>query len=281
MFGYLTAATELLEEEQLKRYKSAYCGLCRSLRDRHGNLARMTLTYDITFLVLLLDSLYEPEERTGENTCLVHPRTARPWRRSEFTDYGADMNLALAYLKCMDDWEDDSSPLALAEAKTLQKAYRNVCARYPRQCGAIERSLKQLHTLERERIEDPDAAAGSFGELMAEVLVVREDRWADTLRCMGRALGRFLYTMDACMDLDADALRGRYNPYRRWYGLDNSRRFRDILKMLLGECLFYYDRLPLVQDASLLQNILCAGLWAQYDKKFEPEKGRTHGTGSV
>ena len=83
------------------------------------------------------------------------------------------------------------APLALAEAKSLEKAYRKVCAQYPRQCGAIERSLKTLHELEQERIEDPDAAAASFGELMAEALVLKEDRWADTLRGMGHALGRF------------------------------------------------------------------------------------------
>ena len=281
MFGYLTAAAELLEEEQLARYKAAYCGLCRSLRERHGALARMTLTYDMAFLVLLLNSLYEPEEQAGEDTCPPHPRKPRPWWRSPVTDYAADMNLALAYLKCLDDWEDDSSPLALAEAKSLEKGYQTVCARYPRACRAIEQSLDRLHALEQAREEDPDAAAACFGELMAEVLVWREDRWAETLRSLGRALGRFLYVMDACMDLDRDALRGSFNPFRRYYGLDNAGRFRDILRMLLGVALIAFDRLPLVQDTGLMQNILCAGLWAQFDKKFGPEKGREHGTGSV
>ena len=74
------------------------------------------------------------------------------------------------------------------------------------------------------------------------------------------------------MDLDADALHGSYNPFRRYYGLDNADHFRSILQMLLGECMRAYDRLPLVQDKDLLDNILCAGTWAQFDKKFLKER---------
>ena len=282
MFGYLVADPAQLTAEEAERYRACYCGLCRSLGSRHGQLARLSLTYDMTFLVLLLGSLYEPQERRGEDTCLPHLRKPRPWLSSEVTDYAADMNVALAYLKCLDDWEDDGKPAALAEAKLFEASYRQVEGKYIRQCAAIRESLDQLHALEEKKIEDPDAAAASFGRLMAEVLVLREDRWADTLRALGDSLGRFLYVMDACMDLDSDAFRGRYNPFRRFYGLpDNGKRFRDLLKMLLGDCLRHFDRLPLVQDVGILQNILCAGLWAQFDKKFGSGKERDNGTGSV
>lgn len=282
MFGYLTADTGLLTPGELARYKASYCGLCRSLQERHGNAARLTLNYDMTFLVLLLQSLYEPEERQGEETCLPHPIQARPWQRSAATDYAADLNTALAYLKCLDDWEDDGSLAALAAAKSLRAAYERVCRDYPRQCAAIRKGMDVLAALEQGRTEDPDAAAASFGGLMGELFVWREDRWGETLRRMGDALGRFLYVMDACMDLDADAFYDRYNPFRRFYGLpDNEQRFRAILRMLLGDCLAAFDRLPLVQDASILKNILCVGLWAQFDRKYKGKKESADGAGSV
>ena len=126
MFGYLTANTELLTPEELERYKACYCGLCRSLQKRHGQASRLTLNYDMTFLVLLLQSLYEPEETRGEDTCLPHPLQARAWQRSEASDYGADLNVALAYLKCLDDWEDEGSLKAIAQAATLHGAYERV-----------------------------------------------------------------------------------------------------------------------------------------------------------
>ena len=50
--------------------------------------------------------------------------------------------------------------------------------------------------------------------------------------------------------------------------------------MILGEGLMAFDRLPLVQDAGILKNILCAGLWAQFDQKYSNKKGQADGTGS-
>ena len=73
MFGYLVAASEVLDEAQRARYKQCYCGLCRSLEKCFGQAARLTLNYDITFLVLLLSSLYEPEENRQSLPCLRHP----------------------------------------------------------------------------------------------------------------------------------------------------------------------------------------------------------------
>ena len=87
MFGYLVAASELLEEEQQQRYKECYCGLCRSLDRCFGSAARLTLNYDLTFLVLLLSSLYEPEEEHGESVCPRHPAKRQQWMTNEISDY--------------------------------------------------------------------------------------------------------------------------------------------------------------------------------------------------
>ena len=54
MFGYVIANLEGLTQAQKDRYKGCYCGLCRVLKQRHGFSGRLTLTYDMTFLVLLL-----------------------------------------------------------------------------------------------------------------------------------------------------------------------------------------------------------------------------------
>ena len=107
MFGYLVAATKVLEEDELARYKSVYCGLCRSLKRCFGEHARLTLNFDMTFLVLLLSSLYEPEEEHDSQTCVRHPVEPHPYALSGLIDYAAHMNIAMAYLKCLDDWNDE------------------------------------------------------------------------------------------------------------------------------------------------------------------------------
>jgi len=277
MFGYLVAAAKVLEQDELDRYKQVYCGLCRSLKRCFGQAARLTLNYDMTFLVLLLSSLYEPEEQTGESACPRHPIKPQPYVMSALSDYAANMNIAMAYLKCLDDWKDDRSVVAWSEARTLRPAYERVQKRYPRQCRAIEEALDELSAIEQEGREDPDAAAVCFGKMMREVFVYREDRWAEPLRHMADSLGRFLYLLDAAMDLDEDAKRNHYNPFLRLNGdAENEQRFRDILRMQLGDCVWWFDRLPLVQDAGLMKNILCVGLWAAFNQKYmreEPEDG--------
>lgn len=282
MFGYLAAITEMFDEQQMERYKACYCGLCRSLKERHGELPRFTLNYDMSFLILLLSSQFEPQETETEKRCIAHPCKARRSRQSEITDYAADMNVALAYLKCLDDWQDDSNFLSLAAAGALKSAYKAVSEKYPRQCDAMKRELDALHEMEKRNDEDIDAASSCFGRLMAEVLVYREDRWSGTLRGLGMALGKAVYVMDACMDLDSDAVHNRYNPLRRYYGLpNNEERFRAIIKMLMGECVRLFDILPLVQDAEIMKNILCFGFWAQFERKYGKEKGPLHVSGSV
>lgn len=280
MFGCLVADTATLTPEELERYKSCYCGLCHTLKTRFGQLSRLTLTYDMTFLVLLLESLYEPEDDTGTSNCILHPAKQHKWSRSAITDYAADMNVALAYLKCIDDWHDDTSPAALAGAGLIRSGYLEARERWPRQCAAMDRCLGKLSELERCSA-GPDESSACFGKLMGELFVIYDDRWSDTLRAMGEYLGQFIYVMDACIDLDGDVFWERYNPFQsRWETID-AEHFRDILKMLLGECLRHFDRLPLVQDAGILKNILCTGVWAKFNDKFNKRKGTADVSGSL
>lgn len=269
MFGFVTIDPQKLTEEQVLRYKTVYCGLCRSLRDRHGSMARMTLTYDMTFLVLFLSSLYEPYELGGEEACPAHPMKRRAFRQSEISDYAADMNIALAYHNCIDDWKDDLDLAALAGSELMKASYKRVCSKYPRQCNAIEKCLAELSGIEQRWDIDPDAAAGSFGRLMAELFVMREDFWSDKLRSFGMALGQFVYVMDACMDLKNDKRYYKYNPFVSLYGrLDEEERFRDILQMLLADCVREFEALPLLQDADIIRNVLCFGVWSKFNKHY-------------
>ena len=274
MFGYLIASADKLTEEELGRYKSCYCGLCRSLKERHGQISRLTLNYDMTFLVLLLESLYEPEESVGCGPCLAHPRGERSWWRSEVSDYAADMNLALGYLSSLDDWEDESSLRGLAASGVLKKKYQEVKEQYPSQCAAMEQSIFQLHTIEGENSDNADAAAATFGRMMGEIFVFRGDRWSDTLYAFGDSLGRFIYLMDAVCDLDKDTYKNNYNPFRKYYGSSrNAEFFREILKIYLADAVYEFEKLPLVQDAGLMKNILCSGLWSRFEEKYGSIQG--------
>ena len=110
MFGYVKANLGELTQVQRDRYNAVYCGICRQIRERSSNLARLGLHYDMAFLALLLMSLYEPEETGGERACILHPIKPKPWLDNEYIRYAADMNVALAYYKAADDRQDEKRP---------------------------------------------------------------------------------------------------------------------------------------------------------------------------
>ena len=271
MFGYVTANWKELSKEQQERYSAIYCGICRGIGQQSGQLARLGLSYDMAFLSALLMSLYEPEETSGKSNCIPHPFVRRPWIDNPYVRYSADMNVALAYYNCLDDWQDDGKRSAKAMAHLLEARYPAIEERFPRQCRAIRDSIARLSQLEKENCPNPDEPAGVFGQLMAELLVYDEDLWAPTLRQMGHALGRFIYLMDAAVDYKKDLRKGKYNPYIAM-GLGEDRaRWEDYLVLTMGRCTQAYEKLPLVQDKALLDNILYSGVWVNYRGKRKEE----------
>ena len=274
MFGFLVADENLLEEEELLRYKACYCGLCRSISERHGTLPRASLSFDMTFLVLLLDSLYDPDSDQGKNGCVLHPFSKREWRKSVYTEYAADMNVVLSYYKALDNWNDDRSLLARTYARFLKEQVDSLYSLYGEKLTRIAADLNQLHEMEQAGIPDADAAASCFGRLMRELFSVREDHWSGLLADLAFSLGKAIYIMDACVDLEEDVSKGRANPFAgRISRPDNREYFESILKMFMGEVLYLLDRLPVCEDLGILKNILCHGIWAQFRRKYPSPDG--------
>ncbi len=272
MFGYILADVKSLEPQQRARYRSCYCGLCRAIGGHCGASCRLSLTYDMVFLALLLGSLYEPPEEEQNTFCLVHMGRRRSVR-SAATDYAADLNVLLARLSCLDDWVDDRNLLRLGEAKLLRRGAEAAAGRLGAKAKFIRDCLKELSDVEARGEKDPDPGASAFGRLMGELFVWRQDRWEPTLRQAGEHMGRFLYLMDALEDLERDGRRGLYNPLAEIAAQGATREeILDILVNQMASCAALIDRLPLVQDAGLLNNILYNGVWSSLGRKEEDKK---------
>lgn len=72
MFGYVMINKGDLKVRELETYQSFYCGLCQKLKERYGLSGQLTLSYDLTFVVILLTGLYEPKVKKG-TTHWRHP----------------------------------------------------------------------------------------------------------------------------------------------------------------------------------------------------------------
>lgn len=265
MFGFVTADLAACSSQEAERYRGCYCGLCQAIGRDCGQLCRTALQYDFVFLALLLSSLYEPAETQSTLRCPVHGFRKQPVWTNEFFSYCGQMNVLLTYYSCLDHWHDEKNLLRLAQAQILASAGRRAADRYPRQAGAIRQSLQELACLEKNSCGQPDTAANAFGALMGRLFVLKDDCWQPILFSLGQSLGRFLYLLDAVLDLDRDRRRGLYNPLLTFSPDSCSlEAYQPELTMLLGECAQEFEKLPLIQDAGLLRNILYSGIWSHY-----------------
>lgn len=283
MFGYVVPSVESLDEAERARYHEVYCGLCRVLGERCGQRCRLALTYDLAFLSLLLSSLYEPEQQQGQGRCLPHPMKSHAFVYTECTAYAADVTVALAYYKALDDWHDDRSVRARTAMVALAGPYRAVSERNPRICRAIETGMADIDALEetaRAAAESadvsepaPDAAANRFGALMGELFVYRpDDYWADDLRRLGARLGKFIYVMDAVMDFEDDKASGSYNPLVAMHATKDD--MKNNLDLLIGSVAEAFERLPLERDLHLLRSVVYAGVWQKYNARENDKEKR-------
>lgn len=267
MFGYVTINQETLPEDRVKRYRAYYCGLCRTLKARHGNIGRMTLSYDLTFLYILLSSLHEPEETDGEATCPTHPVKPQPFVENEAAAYAADMNIALAYHKGLDNWQDERKASGLAQSRLLAKAYQRVAAQHPDTCRVIEECLRDIHQIEQSQAPNVDALANLTGRMLGEIYRAYrpDDPFAGVLWDVGSAMGRFIYMMDAYEDLPGDQRKQQYNPLVDYATHEDYEALcQEGLSMLIAECAEAFEILPLMKDVDILRNILYSGVWTHY-----------------
>lgn len=272
MFGYITVNKNELKIKDYKKYQTYYCGVCRGLADNYGLTGRMTLTYDMAFLALLLSSLYEDGTKPVKRRCIPHPVSKHEEIRNEYTDYAAAVNVMLSYYKMKDDWEDDESVRGAAFAALLRRAYRKASRRYPRQARAISRYIKKQHKCEKSGESSVDVAANPTGEMLASIFNMKNDMWQYDLKRMGFFLGKFIYIMDAFDDLEKDIRHGNYNALKSRYDAGSTgarKKFdsecRDMLMMLAAQSSMAFEALPILDNADILRNILYSGIWSRFN----------------
>ena len=265
MFGYVITNCKTLTDEQRARFRALYCGMCKTLKARYGNVGRLTLSYDMTFVAMVLSALYEPEEEQGREKCAPHPFKAHDYAINPVMDYAVDLNVALAYHKCVDNWQDDRNPAFAAATRALRSAYRAARERRPEKCLAIERWMEDIRAFEQRGLEEIDPPMNLTGRMLGTLFQYRDDYWAEQLYKMGDGLGRFIYFMDAYDDLESDVRHRKFNPLKSMMHQENFEEIcKDGLTMMMADCADAFEQLPVVKDADLIRNILYSGVWAKY-----------------
>ena len=255
MFGYIVMNKPEIKMKDFDMYRTFYCGLCRELREKYGISGQITLSYDMTFVIMLLSGLYEPKTYKGTTRCILHPVRKQPVRKNVMTEYCADMNILLTYYKCLDDWNDDRKYVKLGYARLLEGKNNRLLKLYPDNANRI-----------------------------VELLAYRQDEWEKSLRRIGFYLGKFIYLLDAYDDVEEDVKNKDYNPFAEKYTMEGFEgEVRQILMMMMAETCREFEKLPIIKYGDILRNILYSGVWCRFEevsRKRREEREKEH-VGSI
>ncbi len=264
MFGYVVPNKAEMKFREFDVYRAHYCGLCAALR-KEGQTCAFSLNYDITFLAMLLNALYEPVCTQKCTRCICHPVKKHKEISDEYSSYAAEMTILLSYYKCLDDFHDDKNVIAFIYSRFLSPKLKRIAKKYPDKIEQVKSSLSEISAAEKE--QSLERAANAFGNLLGTIFVPKNDIWRDSLFNMGFYLGKFIYIMDAYDDLEKDIKKRHPNPL---IALSQAPEFEseceNLLNMMAAESASYFEKLPIIENAEILRNIIYGGIWLRYEE---------------
>lgn len=275
MFGYITPEKPELKIKEYEAFRAYYCGVCRSIGKRHGQLKRLTLNYDSAFLAVLLSAVANEPGKVMRRRCPAHPLEKRHMiEESNIVDYASDINLLLAYYNLEDKKRDDGKIAPSAAMLILKRKFRRLRRKYPDKCVIMEERLDDLVSLEKEKCASMDMAAEPFAKLMEEVTafepLCRNEKTEQTLRWIGYHLGKWIYLLDAYDDLEKDIRDKSYNPliYQYQYKDQDINEFRLQIRERVEFNLMYslnqiskaFELLEIKINKGIIENIIYMGM---------------------
>ncbi len=275
MFGYVTPDKPELKVRELAQYQAWYCGLCKSLRQTYGQIPRLALDYDCTFLALLLAGVSGEEFACAPERCGYKPfkKKAPVIGPCEALSYAADINVLLYYYKLADDFQDEKSILAFAGHTSLGPAAKKAAKRRPEAAQTIASGIAQLSELEQRKESSIDIAADAFANILKHVALGYDkltEKQKAVLSWLAYHMGRWIYLIDAWEDRKKDEKAGSYNPFL--IANANEERASFLLYASLHEMENACDLLDLKSNQGLIENIIYQGCRLQTKRVLEGVK---------
>ncbi|MBU5487697.1 hypothetical protein KQI77_05890 [Clostridium sp. MSJ-8] len=285
MFGYVIPLKPELKIREYNTFRGYYCGICHEIKKNYGNIPRLSLNYDMTFLAIFLDGLCETKIEAINKRCISHPikKPAIIYNNPAIT-YAASMNVSLSYYKILDDVNDDNN----IKSKFLLHILSPYNKKFTKDIlyinKIIEKELKRLSTLEKtknfsslDEICDPfSTIVGKILELYPNSLYNDSIDKRELLYKFGYTLGKWIYLIDALDDLEEDMKEGKFNPVEflfnesnfNYIQLKNSIQERIEFNILncAYNCVDIFNKLEFKKNKTIIENILSLGMMDKYLK---------------
>ena len=281
MFGYIVPEKPEMKIKEYELFRAYYCGVCKSIGKRHGQLERLTLNYDSTFLAVLLSAVAGERIKVQKMRCVAHPIEKRHIiMENSIIDYASDINILLAYYNLEDKRRDGSALIPVAAMTVMGRAVRKLKRKYADKCSIIEKRLDDLVKLEKAKCASMDMAAEPFARLMEEVTAYEplcgDEKNENPLRWIGYNLGKWIYLLDAFDDLEKDIKAKNYNPLIYQYEYENNDIIEFKMKIhdkvefnltySLNEIARAFELLDIKANKGILENIIYMGMLRKTEK---------------
>lgn len=272
MFGYIKPFKPEMKVKEFDTYKAIYCGLCKQLGSVYGPFARMTLSYDFTFLSLISLSLKEVSGLFRHEKCIVNPLKKKACLTTcEDLTFGASTAMIMFYYKLKDNYDDGGikdKSLSLSLMPFARQAKRKAAKRYPYLDEIVSECINQQNIVEHSDSLSIDyAAEPSAGALGRIFECLSDDKTEQTvLNRLGYFVGRFVYFIDALDDLEDDIKTGGYNIfYKKFVAQQNTNLeqikecAKGVINLTIGQIASAYELLNIKHYKTILDNIIYLG----------------------
>ena len=228
MFGIIRPCRHRLSAGLHADWLAHLCGLCLTLRDEHGQLARVVTNYDGLIISVLVEAQTpRADQRREAGPCPLRGMRAASVARGEGAQLAAAVSLVLAAAKVDDHVEDRDGAFG---RRPVAAAARRVAARWAAQgsrtgsrvgfdTAVLTEAVDRQGELERAiRPGDSALLATEPAELATAAAFARTAELAGRpgnaapLAEAGRLFGRVAHLLDAVEDHAADAATGAWNP---------------------------------------------------------------------
>lgn len=270
MFGYVLPVKSELKVKEMDRFRSVYCGLCQEIRRQFGGYHTLFLSYDMTFLALILGACIPDDPGEESMRCAVRAfREQRVAKSSEALRLAAYESVVLVRHKLVDNQQDEHG-VKKAGAWMLEKlgnrSFRKAAELAPEFDATASRCIQELFEAESQRVSSIDLPADAFARLSGAMIPELEPDTTRILRHMFYHLGRWIYLIDAVNDLKEDMEKDEYNPIAARFQLTSPdiSPIKDELRLTLERSLVdihgAFQLLKIYRDGGLLENIIDLGL---------------------
>ena len=222
MFGYVRTDTPYLYIKDDMLYKAMYCGVCKGIAETSGHSARMGLSYDVTFLSVLLHNVAGIDVKIEKSHCLTHCIRAREMAEvDEMTRQIGALNTILVYYKYTDDIMDGDK--GRGKRLWFKQGFKRAKKKYPAIESIVKRNLAEQERAEKAKVDSVDRAADATANMIAEFSnYVLGEKATEYTHNLCYALGKWIYLIDALDDYDKDVKKGAYNPFYLAYKAENK-----------------------------------------------------------